>query len=53
MGLEFRLGLGVGLGRRCGRHNPADSNGVAAIAIDTNADGIVDGTMSTAWELLN
>jgi len=29
------------------------TNSVAAIAIDTNADGTVDGTMSTAWELLD
>jgi hypothetical protein len=26
--------------------------GVAALAIDTNADGIVDGTISSTWDVL-
>ncbi len=29
------------------------TNGVAAIAIDTNADGAIDGTISAAWDVLN
>jgi hypothetical protein len=28
------------------------TNGVVALAIDTNADGIVDGTISTTWDFL-
>ena len=28
------------------------TNGVAALAIDTNADGTVDGTISTTWDFL-